>query len=93
MGIKFSKELVLCREQIVPQKKEKLETTPIQDRLLKRLSSNTSESAYSFMFNFPQSAPCSVTLQPGDDDQGKPLGVEYAVKIFVGDNEEEKVSR
>ncbi|XP_011169582.3 arrestin homolog [Solenopsis invicta] len=90
MGIKFSKELVLCREQIVPQKKEKLETTPIQDRLLKRLSSNTSESAYSFMFNFPQSAPCSVTLQPGDDDQGKPLGVEYAVKIFVGDNEEEK---
>ncbi|XP_012056464.1 PREDICTED: arrestin homolog [Atta cephalotes] len=86
MGIKFSKELVLCRDQIIPVKKEKQETTSIQDRLLKRLGSN----AYPFMFHFPQTAPCSVTLQPGDDDQGKPLGVEYAVKIFVGDNEEDK---
>lgn len=87
MGVKFSKELVLCRDQIVPQKKEKQDTTPIQDRLLKRLSPN----AYPFTFNFPQSAPCSVTLQPGDDDQGKPLGVEYTVKVFVADNEEDKV--
>ncbi|KAG5334308.1 ARRH protein, partial [Acromyrmex charruanus] len=86
MGVKFSKELVLCRDQIIPVKKEKQETTSIQDRLLKRLDSN----AYPFMFHFPQTAPCSVTLQPGDDDQGKPLGVEYAVKIFVGDNEEDK---
>ncbi|KAG5317516.1 ARRH protein, partial [Pseudoatta argentina] len=86
MGVKFSKELVLCRDQIIPVKKEKQETTSIQDRLLKRLDSN----AYPFMFHFPQTAPCSVTLQPSDDDQGKPLGVEYAVKIFVGDNEEDK---
>lgn len=87
MGVKFSKELVLCRDQIVPSKKEKLETTSIQDRLLKRLGTN----AYPFTFHFPPLAPCSVTLQPGDDDQGKPLGVEYAVKIFVGENEDEKV--
>ncbi|XP_018349693.1 PREDICTED: arrestin homolog [Trachymyrmex septentrionalis] len=86
MGVKFSKELVLCHDQIIPVKKEKQETTSIQDRLLKRLGSN----AYPFIFHFPQTAPCSVTLQPGDDDQGKPLGVEYAVKIFVGDNEEDK---
>jgi len=87
MGVKFSKELVLCRDQIVPLKTEKQETTTIQERLLKRLDSN----AYPFTFHFPRMAPCSVTLQPGDDDQGKPLGVEYAVKIFVGDNEEDKV--
>lgn len=87
MGVKFSKELVLCRDQIIPTKKEKQETTPIQERLLKRLGSN----AHPFIFHFPQTAPCSVTLQPGDDDQGKPLGVDYIVKIFVADNEEEKV--
>lgn len=89
MGVKFSKELVLCRDQIVPSKKEKQETTSIQERLLKRLDSN----AYPFTFQFPQTAPCSVTLQPGDDDQGKPLGVEYVVKVYVGDNEEDKVSK
>lgn len=88
MGVKFSKELILCCEQIIPQK-EKQEITSIQDRLLKRLGSN----AYPFTFHFPQTAPCSVTLQPGDDDEGKPLGVEYTVKIFVGDNEEDKVSK
>ncbi|XP_012216180.1 arrestin homolog [Linepithema humile] len=86
MGVKFSKELVLCRDQLIPVKKEKQETTSIQERLLRRLGAN----AYPFTFHFPQTAPCSVTLQPGDDDQGKPLGVDYTVKIFVGDNEEDK---
>lgn len=87
MGVKFSKELILCREQIVPAKKEKIETTPIQNRLLKKLGQN----AYPFVFQFPPNAPSSVTLQPGDDDQGKPLGVEYVVKVYVGENEEDKV--
>ena len=87
MGVKFSKELVLCREQIVPIKKEKVETTPIQNRLLRKLGSN----AYPFVFHFPPNSPSSVTLQPGDDDQGKPLGVEYVVKVYVGENEEDKV--
>ncbi|XP_033229224.1 arrestin homolog [Belonocnema kinseyi] len=86
MGVKFSKELILCREQIVPAKKEKIETTPIQNRLLKKLGQN----AYPFVFHFPPNAPSSITLQPGDDDQGKPLGVEYVVKVYVAENEEDK---
>lgn len=86
MGVKFSKELVLCREQIVPMKKEKQDITPVQERLLKRLGAN----AYPFLFHFPQSCPSSVTLQPGED-QGKPLGVEYTVKVYVGEHEEDKV--
>lgn len=89
MGVKFSQELVLCRDQIVPLKKEKQETTSIQQRLLNRLGSN----AFPFTFHFPQMAPCSITLQPGDDDQGKPLGVEYVVKVFVADNEEDKAHK
>lgn len=87
MGVKFSKELVLAREQIVPIKKEKQDMTPVQERLLKRLGT----TAYPFLFQFPQNSPSSVTLQPGDDDQGKPLGVEYTIKIFVGEHEEDKV--
>ncbi|XP_008548825.1 arrestin homolog [Microplitis demolitor] len=86
MGVKFSKEMIIAKDQIIPMKKEKQETTPIQDRLLKKLGPN----AFPFNFVFPPSSPSSVTLQPGDDDQGKPLGVEYTVKVFVGENEEDK---
>ncbi|XP_063975614.1 arrestin homolog [Diachasmimorpha longicaudata] len=89
MGVKFSKEMVLLREQIVPVKKEKQEATPIQERLLKKLGPN----AFPFTFQFPQNSPSSVTLQPGEDDQGKPLGVEYTLKVFVGENEEEKTHK
>ncbi|XP_058803052.1 arrestin homolog [Phymastichus coffea] len=86
MGVKFSREMVLCKEQIFPNKKEKPETTPIQDRLLRKLGPN----AYPFFFQFPSNSPSSVTLQPGDDDQGKPLGVEYTVKIYVAESEDDK---
>jgi arrestin-2 len=89
MGVKFSKEMILCREQIIPVKKEKQENTPIQDRLLKKLGPN----AFPFIFQFPVNSPSSVTLQPGDDDQGKPLGVEYTVKIYVAESEDDKVTQ
>lgn len=85
MGVKFSKELILCQEQIVPAK-EKQEHTPIQDKLLRKLGSN----AFPFTFKFPPNSPSSITLQPGEDDQGKPLGVEYAVRIYVAENENDK---
>ncbi|XP_014286787.1 arrestin homolog [Halyomorpha halys] len=88
MGLKFSKELILTKEQVAPpsSNNEKRELTPIQERLLKKFGNN----AFPFTFQFPSNSPCSVTLQPGDDDQGKPLGVEYAVKTYVGDNPDDK---
>ncbi|KAG8037808.1 hypothetical protein G9C98_006019 [Cotesia typhae] len=86
MGVKFSKEMIIAKDQIIPMKKEKQETTPTQDRLLKKLGPN----AFPFNFIFPPASPSSVTLQPGDDDQGKPLGVEYTVKVYVGENEDDK---
>ena len=87
MGLKFSKELVIAKDQIIPSKKEKQELTPIQERLVKRLGPN----CYPFTFQFPPNSPSSITLQPGDDDTGKPLGVEYAVKVYVGESEDDKV--
>lgn len=90
MGVKFSKELIVAQEQIVPSKnKEKEPLTQVQEKLVKKMGPN----AYPFTFKFPEMAPSSVTLQPGEDDQGKPLGVEYYVKVYVGGNEEEKVHK
>ncbi|RZC35165.1 Arrestin N and/or GlcNAc domain containing protein [Asbolus verrucosus] len=88
MGIKFSKEMIIDYDQIIPPKKslEKQELTSVQDKLTKKMGPN----AFPFTFHFPEMAPSSVTLQPGEDDQGKPLGVEYYLKIYVGANEEDK---
>ena len=50
---------------------------------MKKLGPN----AVPFTFHLPQNAPSSVTLQPGETDQGAPCGVEYILKLFVGDSE------
>ncbi|XP_066249406.1 arrestin homolog [Euwallacea similis] len=89
MGVKFSKEMTIASTQVVPSRKEKGELTTIQEKLVKKMGPN----AFPFIFKFPEMAPCSVTLQPGEDDQGKPLGVEYYVKCWVGSNEEDKGHR
>lgn len=86
MGLKFSKEMALAKEQIFPMVNTKMEMTPMQERLVKKLGAN----AYPFTFQFPAHAPSSVTLQAGEDDQGKPLGVEYSLKCHIGENEEDK---
>nr|CAI5863590.1 unnamed protein product [Callosobruchus analis] len=87
MGVKFSKEMVVASDQLVPCKKgEKQPLTPIQEKLMKKVGPN----AFPFTFTFPDMSPCSVTLQPGEDDDGKPLGVEYFVKCYVGGNEDDK---
>lgn len=85
MGVKFCKELTLQREQIVPMINSKMEMTPMQERLVKKLGPN----AYPFTFQFPSVSPSSVTLQAGEDDGGKPLGVEYNIKCYVGASEED----
>lgn len=51
--------------------------------MLKKLGPN----AIPFNFNFPQSAPSSVTLQPGPDEVGEPCGVSYYVKVYCGETE------
>ncbi|VVC34503.1 Arrestin,Arrestin-like, N-terminal,Arrestin, N-terminal,Arrestin, conserved site,Immunoglobulin E- [Cinara cedri] len=87
MGVKFSKEMVLDRNQIVPPIKEVSELTPIQKKLMKKFGSS---NAFPFVFHFPANSPSSVTLQPGDDDSGKPLGVEYNIRTYVSDQEDDR---
>ncbi|XP_012532816.1 phosrestin-2 [Monomorium pharaonis] len=84
MGLNFQKDLFLASEQIFPQiKKPEFNLTKVQDRLVKKLGSN----AVPFTFTFPQSAPPSVTLQPGPDETGEPCGVSYYVKVYCGEME------
>ncbi|XP_066987858.1 arrestin homolog [Macrobrachium rosenbergii] len=85
MGISFQKDLFLASEQIYPVK-EAAEPTKLQERLIKKLGNN----AYPFSFQMPSNAPPSVTIQPGKDDEGNPCGVEYYIKVFVGDKEEDR---
>ncbi|KAB7502297.1 Arrestin-like protein [Armadillidium nasatum] len=87
MGLKFQKDLYLASEQIYPPRD--VEPTKLQERLIKKLGGN----AFPFTFNMPPIAPPSVTIQPGPDSEGKPAGVEYYIKIFVGDDEEDRAHK
>ena len=56
---------------------------------MKKLGPN----AHPFTFQMPPNAPPSVTLQPGRDEEGKPCGVEYYIKVFVGDSEDDRTHK
>jgi beta-arrestin len=57
-----------------------------QERLIKKLGPN----AYPFYFELPPHCPASVTLQPAPGDTGKPCGVDYELKAFVGETQDDK---
>lgn len=79
MGLNFQKELYLASEQIYPPpEKSKHSPTKLQERLLKKLGSN----AFAFAFDIPPSAPASVSLQQGKEENGAPCGVQYFVKVY-----------
>ncbi|XP_063621008.1 arrestin homolog [Cydia splendana] len=86
MGVKFSKEMVIGQEQVVPMINSKMELTSVQEKLIKKLGPN----AYPFTFTFPEMAPSSITLQPSEEDQGKPMGVDYCVRTYVAETEDQK---
>ncbi|XP_066157847.1 arrestin homolog [Euwallacea fornicatus] len=88
MGLNFQKDLYLASQQVYPPP-EKLETTKLQDRLQRKLGRN----CYPFRFVLAPSAPASVSLQPGQDDDGQPCGVHYYIKLFVGENETDRTHK
>jgi len=85
MGLNFQKDLFLASEQLYPPKD--ITPTKLQERLMKKLGPD----ALPFTFKMPANAPPSVTIQTGDD--GRPCGVEYYIKIFVGEGEEDKAHK
>lgn len=87
LGLTFRKDLYLAAEQIFPQDGcSKRPLTRLQERLIKKLGPN----AYPFYFELPPHCPASVTLQPAPGDTGKPCGVDYELKAFVGETLDDK---
>ncbi|KAI3353997.1 hypothetical protein L3Q82_018554 [Scortum barcoo] len=91
MGVAFRRDLFVVTRQVYPelQDKEKLTHTKVQQKLLRKLGDN----AFPFFFEFPDNLPCSVALQPGPSDVGKKCAVEFEVKAFCGENQDEKIDK
>ncbi|XP_059187617.1 S-arrestin b [Centropristis striata] len=91
MGVSFRRDLFLVTRQVYPelQDRDKLTHTRIQQKLLRKLGDN----AFPFFFEFPDNLPCSVALQPGPTDVGKKCAVEFEVKAFLGQNQDEKIDK
>ncbi|XP_022093729.1 beta-arrestin-1-like isoform X2 [Acanthaster planci] len=88
LGLTFRKDLYLASMQVYPPiPEEQKPLTRLQERLIKKLGSN----AYPFLFQLPENSPASVTLQPSPEDrEGKPCGVDYELRTYVGDSIDEK---
>jgi beta-arrestin len=91
LGLTFRKDLYLASSQIFPPLANELASkrplTRLQERLIKKLGG---DNAYPFFFELPPHCPASVTLQPAPGDTGKPCGIDYEMKAYVGDTVEDK---
>jgi len=86
LGLTFRKDLYLAQEQIYPQTSNERPQTRLQERLIKKLG----QHAFPFYFEVPPHCPASVSLQPAPGDTGKPCGVDYELKAFVGEHIDDK---
>ncbi|XP_076832778.1 S-arrestin b isoform X1 [Brachyhypopomus gauderio] len=91
MGLAFQRDVFLCTRQVYPplQDRERCIHTQLQERLLHKLGHN----AHPFFFEFPDNLPCSVALQPAPTDAGKHCAVEFEVKAFCAENQDEKAHK
>ncbi|KAL0268968.1 UNVERIFIED_CONTAM: hypothetical protein PYX00_010728 [Menopon gallinae] len=85
LGLTFRKDLYLAAEQIYPSTSNR-PLTRLQERLIRKLGPN----AFPFYFELPPHCPASVTLQPVPGDTAKPCGVDYELKAFVGESQDDK---
>ncbi|XP_064157506.1 S-arrestin-like isoform X1 [Anguilla rostrata] len=91
LGVAFRRDLYLSTRQVYPplQDKERSTHTKMQEKLLNKLGIN----AYPFFFEFPDNLPCSVGLQPLPSDVGKHCAVEFEVKAFCAESQDEKIHK
>uniref|UniRef100_A0A3B4WWN4 Arrestin-C n=1 Tax=Seriola lalandi dorsalis TaxID=1841481 RepID=A0A3B4WWN4_SERLL len=91
IGLCFRKDIWIQHVQIYPEN-HKPELSAMHDTLLKKAGDN----AHAFSFEIPNNLPCSVSLQPGPDDQGKACGVDFEVKTYLAkekSNPDEKIEK
>ncbi|XP_056904510.1 S-arrestin-like [Takifugu flavidus] len=87
MGVAFRRDLFVVTRQVYPelQDKEQLTHTKVQRKLLQKLG----DDAFPFFFEFPDNLPCSVALQPGPSDVGKKCAVEFEVRAFCAESQDQ----
>uniref|UniRef100_A0A3Q3NGC1 Arrestin-C n=1 Tax=Mastacembelus armatus TaxID=205130 RepID=A0A3Q3NGC1_9TELE len=91
VGLCFRKDIWIQIVQLYPEC-HKPALSPMHETLLKKAGDN----AYPFSFDIPNNLPCSVSLQPGPEDKGKPCGVDFEVKTFLAMekcNPDEKIEK
>uniref|UniRef100_A0A3Q3W215 Arrestin-C n=1 Tax=Mola mola TaxID=94237 RepID=A0A3Q3W215_MOLML len=79
MGLSFRRDIWIQRIQVYPPTGESPAKTPMVEFLLKKVG----EQGYAFSFQMPTDLPCSVSLQPGPNDNGKACGVDFEVKGYI----------
>ncbi|XP_065136460.1 S-arrestin b [Paramisgurnus dabryanus] len=91
LGLAFRRDIFLCTRQVYPplQDKDRNIHSKLQEKILRKLGNN----AYPFFFEFPDNLPCSVALHPAPTDPGKHCAVEFEVKAFCAENQEEKAQK
>ncbi|CAK8690402.1 beta-arrestin-1-like [Clavelina lepadiformis] len=91
LGLTFRKDFCSISLQVFPPLSDdhKKPKTRLQERLIKKLG----EHAYPFFVEIPKDSPCSVTLQPAPGDTGKPCGVDYELKTYVSEDNDDKIHK
>ncbi|XP_062393495.1 arrestin 3a, retinal (X-arrestin) [Sardina pilchardus] len=79
IGLSFRKDIWFQQVQLYPPADHKPSKTAMHEALLTKAG----EQGVPFTFNIPTNLPCSVTLQPGEEDKGKACGVDFEVKGYV----------
>nr|ATY71615.1 S-antigen arrestin b [Maurolicus mucronatus] len=89
LGMAFRRDIFVSTRQVFPalQDRDKATHTRIQKNMLRKLG----DHAYPFFFEFPDNLPCSVALHPGASDVGKQCAVEFEVKAFCTEGQDEKI--
>uniref|UniRef100_A0A8C3AN97 Arrestin-C n=1 Tax=Cyclopterus lumpus TaxID=8103 RepID=A0A8C3AN97_CYCLU len=81
IGLSFRRDIWIQRVQVYPPTGESVARTPMQESLMKKIG----EQGCPFSFKMPANLPCSVSLQPGQNDSGKACGVDFEVKGYISD--------
>ncbi|XP_074467533.1 arrestin 3a, retinal (X-arrestin) isoform X1 [Sebastes fasciatus] len=91
IGLSFRKDIWIQHYQLNPEC-HKPALTDMHDTLLKK----TGDGAFPFTFEIPNNLPCSVSLQPGPNDNGKACGVDFEVKTYLANEKnsaDEKINK
>ncbi|XP_076436893.1 beta-arrestin-1-like [Babylonia areolata] len=85
MGLQCRKDLFRSCQQVFPKTDQK-PLTPFQERVTRAVGSNSCP----FLFELPRNLADTVRIQPPMGESDKQCGVDYELKVYVANNEDDK---